>query len=132
MGQALHFRHEPVERDPENGPCSLGSEDLYSGRASAARRTGGNSPPFAIWTTNVLPPLVHIRRSYRNTLARVRDVADRMAFEGLPLIVTDGFDFYEKVVPPRLWAAALYAQVLKTRRNDRIVKVERRAVHGAP
>ena len=27
--------------------------------------------------------------------------------------------------------AALYGQVLKTRRNDRIVKVERRAVHGA-
>ena len=34
----------------------------------------------------------------------------------------------------KLWAvgpAALYAQVLKTRRNDRVVKVERRAVHGA-
>jgi len=30
-----------------------------------------------------------------------------------------------------LGQAALYAQVLKTRRNDRVVKVERRAVHGA-
>jgi len=38
------------------------------------------------------------RRSYRNTLALVRDVADRMEFEALPWIVTDGFDFYEKVV----------------------------------
>jgi hypothetical protein len=28
----------------------------------------------------------------------VRDVADRMDFQGLPLIVTDGFDFYEKSV----------------------------------
>ncbi len=61
----------------------------------------------------------------------MRDVADRMAFEGLPLIVTDGFDFYEKVVRRVFGQAALYAQVLKTRRNDRVVKVERRAVHGA-
>ena len=38
------------------------------------------------------------RRSYRNTLALVRDVADRMDYEGLPLIVTVGFDFYEKSV----------------------------------
>ena len=50
---------------------------------------------------------------------------------GLPLIVTDGFDFYEKVVRRVFGQAALYAQVLKTRRNDRLVKVERRAVHGA-
>jgi len=28
----------------------------------------------------------------------VHDVADQMDFEGLPLIVTDGFDFYEKSV----------------------------------
>ena len=27
--------------------------------------------------------------------------------------------------------ACLYGQVLKTRRNDRIIKVERRALHGA-
>ena len=44
------------------------------------------------------PSTVVGRRSYRNTLALVRDVADRMDFQGLPLIVTDGFDFYEKVV----------------------------------
>ena len=54
-----------------------------------------------------------------------------MDFAKLPLIVTDGFDFYEKVVRRVFGAAALYAQVLKTRRNDRIVKVERRALMGA-
>ena len=61
-----------------------------------------------VWS-RLWPSTVVGRRSYRNTLALVRDVADRMAFEGLPLIVTDGFDFYEKVVreggPPRLWAS---------------------------
>ncbi len=54
-----------------------------------------------------------------------------MDFLKCPLIVTDGFDFYEKLVRRVFESAALYAQVLKTRRNDRIVKVERRAVHGA-
>ena len=54
-----------------------------------------------------------------------------MDFERLPLIVTDGFDFYEKVVRRVLGPAALYGQVLKTRRNDRIVKVERRELMGA-
>jgi hypothetical protein len=61
----------------------------------------------------------------------VRDVANRMDFQGLPLIVTDGFDFYEKVVRRVFGPAALYGQVLKTRRNDRIVKVDRRALMGA-
>ena len=54
-----------------------------------------------------------------------------MHFERLPLIVTDGFDFYEKVVRRVFGPACLYGQVLKTRRNDRIVKVERRALVGA-
>ena len=49
----------------------------------------------------------------------------------LPLIVTDGFDFYQKVIRRFFGPACLYGQVLKTRRNDRIIKVERRAVHGA-
>ncbi len=54
-----------------------------------------------------------------------------MDFERLPLIVTDGFDFYEKVVRRVFGPAALYGQVLKTRRDDRIVKVERRELMGA-
>ena len=77
------------------------------------------------------PSTVVGRRSYRNTLALVRDVSNRMHFERIPLIVTDGFDFYEKVVRRVFGPAALYGQVLKTRRNDRIVKVERRELMGA-
>ncbi len=83
-----------------------------------------------VWS-RLWPSTVIGRRSYRNTLALLRDVADRMDFERLPLIVTDGFDFYEKVVRRVFGPAALYGQVLKTRRNDRIVKVERRELMGA-
>jgi hypothetical protein len=54
-----------------------------------------------------------------------------MNLERAPLITTDGFNFYRKVVRRLFGPARLYGQVIKTRANDRIVKVERRAVIGA-
>jgi hypothetical protein len=53
-----------------------------------------------------------------------------MNLEQIPLVVTDGFGFYEKVVGRVFGPGCLYGQVIKTRRNDRIVKVERRIVLG--
>ena len=98
--------------------------------------TGGKTRPtwvFAaievgsrLWTSTVVG-----RRSYRNTLALVRDVAARMTFVAGPLIVTDGFEFYGTVIRRVFGPAALYAQVVKTRRHDRVVRVQRRAVIGA-
>jgi hypothetical protein len=51
------------------------------------------------------------RRSYRNTLALVRDVATRMTFGTCPMIVTDDFEFYGAVIRRVFGPAALYAQV---------------------
>ena len=79
-----------------------------------------------LWTSTVVG-----RRSYRNTLALVRDVASRMTFTPYPVIVTDGFEFYGTVIRRVFGPAALYAQVIKTRRHDRVVRVDRRAVIGA-
>ena len=53
-----------------------------------------------------------------------------MKLEDIPLIATDGFEFYEKVIAQVFGPACVYGQVIKKRRNDRIVKVERRAVIG--
>ena len=98
--------------------------------------TGGKTRPtwiFAaieVWS-RLWPSTVVGRRSYRNTLALVRDVSTRMEFATCPLIVTDGFEFYGKVIRRVFGPAALYAQVIKTRRNDRVVQVERRARMGA-
>ena len=99
--------------------------------------TGGKTRPtwvFAamevwsrLWTSTVVG-----RRSYRNTLALVRDVASRMTFTPYPVIVTDGFEFYGTVIRRVFDPAALYAQVIKTRRHDRVVRVDRRAVIGEP
>jgi len=47
------------------------------------------------------------------------------------LITTEGFEFYKKVIGRVFGPVCLYGQVIKTRRNDRIVKVERRTVIGA-
>ena len=98
--------------------------------------TGGKTRPtwiFAaieVWS-RLWPSTVVGRRSYRNTWALMRDVSTRMEFTTCPLIVTDGFEFYEKVVRRVFGPAVLYGQVLKTRRHDRIVQVERRARMGA-
>ena len=52
------------------------------------------------------------RRSYRNTHALFHDLSRRMNFERLPLIVTDGFEFYQKVIRRFFGPACLYGQVL--------------------
>jgi transposase-like protein/IS1 family transposase len=96
---------------------------------------GGKEQP--IWVFAVIevwsrlwPSTVVGRRSYRNTLALFRDVFERMNPGQIPLITTDGLEFYKKVIGGVFGPACLYGQVIKTRRNDRIVKVERRIVIG--
>ena len=96
---------------------------------------GGKEQPIWIFAvievwSRLWPSTVVGRRSYQNTLALFRDLSSRMNLEQIPLITTDGFGFYEKVIGRVFGPACLYGQVIKTRRNDRIVKVERRAVIG--
>jgi IS1 family transposase len=82
-----------------------------------------------VWS-RLWPSTVVGKRSFRNTLALFRDVSKRMNPRRLPLITTDGFEFYKKVIGRVFGPACLYGQVIKTRRNDRIVKVEQRTVIG--
>jgi len=83
-----------------------------------------------VWS-RLWPSTVVGRRSYRNTRALFRDISSRSNLQRVPLIATDGFAFYAKVVRRVFGQACLYGQVIKTRRNDRVIKVERRAVIGA-
>ena len=83
-----------------------------------------------VWS-RLWPSTVVGRRSYRNTWALMRDISTRMEFATCPVIVTDGFDFSEKVIRRVCGPAVLLGQVLKTRRHDRIVQVDRRARMGA-
>jgi len=45
--------------------------------------------------------------------------------------VTDGLEFYGRVVSEVIGKQCLYAQVVKTRRNNRVAKVERRGEIGS-
>jgi len=83
-----------------------------------------------VWS-RLWPSTVVGRRGYRNTLTLFRDISSRSNLEHIPLIATDGFAFYAKVVRRVFGQACLYGQVIKTRRNDCVIKVERRAVVGA-
>ncbi len=83
-----------------------------------------------VWS-RLWPSTIVGRRSYRNTLGLFRDVSSRMNHKGVPLIATDGFECYRNVVRRIVGAACLYGQVIKTRRNDRVVRVERRVRVGA-
>jgi IS1 family transposase len=82
-----------------------------------------------VWS-RLWPSTVVGRRSYRNTYGVFKDTVNRMKQENSFLIVTDGFDFYEKVARRLFGIACVYGQVIKTRRNDRVIKVERRQVLG--
>ncbi len=83
-----------------------------------------------VWS-RLWPWTVVGRRSYQSTLALFRDISCRSNLRHVPLITTDGFAFYAKVVRRVFGQACLYGQVIKTRRNDRVIKVERRVVIGA-
>jgi IS1 family transposase len=83
-----------------------------------------------VWS-RLWPSTVVGKRSYRNTLDLFQELSNRMNLKIVPLITTDGFKFYERVMGRVFGPACLYSQVIKTRRNDRVVRVERRAVIGA-
>ena len=74
-----------------------------------------------LWAGSVLG-----RRASRNATAVLNDVILRGRVVGFPLIATDGFEYDVGVSERLLGSACVYGHVLKTRRNDRVVRVERR------
>ena len=70
------------------------------------------------------------RRSDRNARAVIHDVIRRGRVVGSPLIATDGIEYYLGAIERLFGSACVYGQVLKTRRNNRVVRVERRVKIG--
>jgi transposase-like protein/IS1 family transposase len=83
-----------------------------------------------VWS-RLWPSTVVGKRSYHNTRDLFRELSNRMNLETAPLISSDGFKFYQRVIGRVFGPACVYGQVIKRRRNDRVVSVERRAVIGA-
>ena len=70
------------------------------------------------------------RRSYRNVREVFGTAIRRGEFKGRFLITTDGYEPYSWAVASMLSPVCVYAQVIKTRRKDRVVKVERKLISG--
>ena len=78
-----------------------------------------------LWAASILG-----RRSDHNARAVINDAVRRGRVVGCPLIATDGFEYYLGAVGDLFGSACLYGQVLKTRRNNRVIRVERRVKIG--
>ena len=97
---------------------------------------GGKEQPIWIFVvldvwSRLWPSTVVGKRSYRNTLDLFRNLSHRMNPEIIPLVTTDGLRFNENVNGRVFGPACVYGQVIKTRRNDRVVRVECKALIGA-
>jgi transposase-like protein/IS1 family transposase len=79
-----------------------------------------------LWTSTIVG-----RCSYANTKRLLNDVASRCTFAEPPLITTDGFNYYARVIRQIFGYGCVYGVVMKTRRKDRVVKVDRYRVIGS-
>ena len=106
----------------------LQADELYTFIGSKSRPTwlfAAIEVSSRLWAGSLLG-----RRSYRNTKAVLNDVILRGRLVGFPLIVTDGFEYYFAVIRRLMSHACVYGQVIKTRRNNRVIRVERRLKIG--
>ncbi len=71
------------------------------------------------------------RRSYSNTRQLLRDTVGRGYYDDLPLITTDGFQYYAPVIRHMLGPTCVYGQVMKKWHNNCVTRVGRRLVIGS-
>ncbi len=95
----------------------------------------GKDRPTWIYTTmevsSRLWPTTNVgSRGYQATLSVMRDVAARALPGAVPLIATDGYRYYKAAVRQVFGSFCHFGQVIKRRRKDRVVKVERIPVIG--
>ncbi len=72
------------------------------------------------------------RRNFRNIKRVVLDTLLRGRVEHRFLFTTDGFEVYEWVAKRLLRGICIYGQVIKKRRENRVVRVDRRLLLGTP
>ena len=105
-------------------PCCVAKEDSHTCSPSIR-----NSPPksisFSFGKGFVVKYSVLGAFKSSDTTRRARD-PER------PLITSDGFEFYARVVREIYGSACIYGQVIKTWRKSGVARVERVAVIGSP
>jgi IS1 family transposase len=71
------------------------------------------------------------RRNYRNIKTGILDVLQRGIITRRFLFTTDGFEMYEWAIR-KLAGVCIYGQVIKTRRENRVIRVDRKLLLGTP
>ncbi len=83
-----------------------------------------------VWS-RLWPSTIVGRRSYRNLRSLIEDTTRRGRIDFIPLITTDGYYYYGAVLRHMFKGACVHGQVVKTRRKDRVVRVDRKLVIGS-
>ncbi len=83
-----------------------------------------------VWS-RLWPSCVLGRRSYRNIRKLLRDLLGKSELTVPVLITTDGFAPYEWVIRRMFGPACIYGQVIKTRRKNRVVAIDRKLLIGS-
>ncbi len=79
-----------------------------------------------MWTSTVVG-----RRNYCNTRSLISDTTRRAQNPERPLITTDGFEYYARVMREIYGSACVYGQVIKKWRKNGVSKVDRSVVIGS-
>ena len=100
---------------------TLAAQTFIGTKSRATWWCAANEVCSRLWAGSVLG-----RRASRTATAVLDDVILRGRVVGFPLIATEGFEYSVGVSERLFGSACVYGHVLKTRRNDRVVRVERR------
>ena len=84
---------------------------------------------IAVWSRMWLSHVLG-RRSYHNIRKLFRDVVSSANIEASVLITTNGFRPYDWVISRVFGPTCVYGQVIKTRRKNRVVRVQRELLIG--
>ncbi len=82
-----------------------------------------------VWS-RLWPSYVVGRRSYRNIRKLFRNMLSRADLTSSPLITTDGFELYFWVIKGIFGPACVYDQVIKKRRKNRVISIDRKLLIG--
>ena len=71
------------------------------------------------------------KRNYRNIIILLNEVIKRCFLKGLFLFTTDGFEPYSWAAKRIFGSTCLFAQVIKKRRKNRVIRVTRKLIIGS-
>jgi len=83
-----------------------------------------------VWS-RLWPSYIVGKRNYKNICRLFQDTLVKSEMTAEPLITTDGFKPYAGVIKRLFGCSCIYGQVIKTRRKDMVIRVDRKLVIGS-